>query len=207
MKQIGKYIGLYIILGIVPIILMAQSATSLIVGKVMDESKMPLPYASVSIYRSGKPLNGVITDDNGRFSIKTQQSENPCKLMVDFVGYVKMEIEVVPNQPKVDMGTILLKENAIALGEVTVTGKEEYWHRQPGMDKQQQFVGGLDATQRNFLPMAILRDYSAILSSADHFVYAPDEYGCQTEVHERSLDTFVAFDGCSRHLQMESFLP
>ena len=124
MKQIGKYIGLYIILGIVPIILMAQSATSLIVGKVMDESKMPLPYASVSIYRSGKPLNGVITDDNGRFSIKTQQSENPCKLMVDFVGYVKMEIEVVPNQPKVDMGSILLKENAIALGEVTVTGKE-----------------------------------------------------------------------------------
>ena len=124
MKQIGKYIGLCIILGIVPIILMAQSTTSLIVGKVMDESKMPLPYASVSIYRSGKPLNGVITDDNGRFSIKTQQSENPCKLMVDFVGYVKMEIEVVPNQPKVDMGTILLKENAIALGEVTVTGKE-----------------------------------------------------------------------------------
>lgn len=70
MKQIGKYIGLYIILGIVPIILMAQSATSLIVGKVMDESKMPLPYASVSIYRSGKPLNGVITDDNGRFFSK-----------------------------------------------------------------------------------------------------------------------------------------
>ena len=37
---------------------------------------------------------------------------------------MKMEIEVVPNRPKVDMGTILLKENAIALGEVTVSGKE-----------------------------------------------------------------------------------
>ena len=124
MKQIGKYIGLFIILGILPIALMAQSATSLIVGKVVDEGKMPLPYASVSIYRSGKPLDGVITDDNGRFSIKTQQSENPCKLTVHFVGFVKMEIEVVPNRPKVDMGTILLKENAIALGEVTVSGKE-----------------------------------------------------------------------------------
>ena len=122
MKQIGKYIGLFIILGILPIALMAQSATSLIVGKVVDEGKMPLPYASVSIYRSGKPLDGVITDDNGRFSINTQQSENPCKLTVHFVGFVKMEIEVVPNRPKVDMGTILLKENAIALGEVTVSG-------------------------------------------------------------------------------------
>ena len=87
MKQIGKYIGLFIILGILPIALMAQSATSLIVGKVVDEGRMPLPYASVSIYRSGKPLDGVITDDNGRFSIKTQQSENPCKLTVHFVGW------------------------------------------------------------------------------------------------------------------------
>ena len=124
MKQIGKYIGLFIILGILPNALMAQSATSLIVGKVVDEGRMPLPYAWVSIYRSGKPLDGVITDDNGRFSIKTQQSENPCKLTVHFVGFMKMEIEVVPNRPKVDMGTILLKENAIALGEVTVSGKE-----------------------------------------------------------------------------------
>ena len=56
MKQIGKYIGLFIILGILPIALMAQSATSLIVGKVVDEGRMPLPYASVSIYRSGKNL-------------------------------------------------------------------------------------------------------------------------------------------------------
>ena len=101
----------------------AQHAKCNITGAVVDENQEPISYASVAIY-SEKPIAGVITDNDGRFSLNIPQSGNTYRLTIDFVGYGKYETPITPNRSKISLGSIQLKEEAIALGEVEVTAKE-----------------------------------------------------------------------------------
>ncbi len=101
----------------------AQQSKCNIIGAVVDENQEPISYASVAIY-SEKPIAGVVTNDDGRFSLNIPQSDNTYRLTIDFVGYGKYETQITPNRPKISLGSIQLKEEAIALGEVEITAKE-----------------------------------------------------------------------------------
>ena len=101
----------------------AQQGKCNITGAVVDENQEPISYASVAIY-SEKPIAGVVTNDNGKFSLNIAQGNSTYRLTIDFVGYGKFETEITPNRPKINLGTIQLKEEAIALGEVEITAKE-----------------------------------------------------------------------------------
>lgn len=107
-----------------PITVFAQRAICSISGKVIDEKQNPVSYASVAIYNGSVPLTGVITDDDGKFLLKINQSSNEYRLAVKFIGYAKFEGQITPDKPRINLGVIVLKEDAIALGEVVVTGKE-----------------------------------------------------------------------------------
>ena len=107
-----------------PIMVFAQHAICSISGKVIDEKQNPVSYASVAIYNGSVPLTGVITDDDGKFLLKINQSSNEYRLAVEFIGYAKFEGRITPDKPRINLGVIALKEDAIALGEVVVTGKE-----------------------------------------------------------------------------------
>ena len=107
-----------------PITVFAQRAICSISGKVIDEKQNPVSYASVAIYNGSVPLTGVITDDDGKFLLKINQSSNEYRLAVKFIGYAKFEGRITPDKPRINLGVIALKEDAIALGEVVVTGKE-----------------------------------------------------------------------------------
>ena len=107
-----------------PITVFAQRAICSISGKVIDEKQNPVSYASVAIYNESGPLTGVITDNDGKFLLKINQSSNEYRLAVEFIGYAKFEGRITPDKPRINLGVIALKEDAIALGEVVVTGKE-----------------------------------------------------------------------------------
>ena len=107
-----------------PLCIHAQAGKCDIAGKVMDESQLPVAYASVALYNGKTPITGVITDDEGRFTLKTSQTDKEYRLAIEFVGYGKFEKWVTPNTSRIQLGTIVLKENAISLGEVVVSAKE-----------------------------------------------------------------------------------
>ena len=73
--------------------LFAQNNTSSIKGKVIDENDAPLPYVSVAVYQDDKIITGTITNDDGVFTLKVQQSDKEIRLAFDFVGYIKEEIK------------------------------------------------------------------------------------------------------------------
>ena len=107
-----------------PIDILAQHAICNITGRVIDERQKPISYASVAIYQGASPITGVVTDSEGKFSLKANQSATEYRLAVEFIGYEKYEGFITPSKAQINLGIITLKEDAIALSEVVVTGKE-----------------------------------------------------------------------------------
>ena len=82
-------------------------------GKVIDDSKYPLPGASIIIKGS---TSGEITDFDGNFTIKI--SKSPTTLIVSYLGYQSKEV-VITNQTSI---TIELKADTEQLEEIVVVG-------------------------------------------------------------------------------------
>ena len=99
----------------------AQNNISSIKGKVIDENESPLPYVSVAVYQDDKIITGAITNDEGIFTLKVQQSEEELRLTFDFIGYVKEEIKIIPNKAKIDISDVVMKENVVMLDDVVVS--------------------------------------------------------------------------------------
>ncbi len=99
----------------------AQNNISSIKGKVIDENDSPLPYVSVAVYHDDKIITGAITNDEGIFTLKVQQSEEELRLTFDFIGYVKKEIKIIPNKAKIEVNDVVLKENVVMLEDVVVS--------------------------------------------------------------------------------------
>ena len=123
-KKIVASIILILALCGVPFTLFAQGVKCTISGKVIDQQNSPVAYASVAIYQGESPIAGVVTDSEGKFSLKTNHSTTEYRLAVEFIGYEKYEGLIVPNKAHIDLGTILLKESAVEIAEVVVTAKE-----------------------------------------------------------------------------------
>lgn len=112
-KKIVASIILILALCGVPFTLFAQGVKCTISGKVIDQQNSPVAYASVAIYQDKTPIVGVVTDSEGKFTLKTNHSTTEYRLAVEFIGYEKYEGLIVPNKAHIDLGTILLKEAAV----------------------------------------------------------------------------------------------
>ena len=99
----------------------AQNNISSIKGKVIDENEVPLPYVSVAVYQDDKIITGAITNDEGVFTLKVQQSDEELRLTFDFIGYIKEEIKIIPNKAKIDISDVVMKENVVMLDDVVVS--------------------------------------------------------------------------------------
>ena len=104
--------------------LYAQHAKCIILGKLVDENQLPVAYASVAIYNAEKPIGGVVTDVEGKFSLKVDRQDNKLLLVISFVGYTGYEMSLTPNIANIDLGTITLQEDVTLLGEAVVSAKE-----------------------------------------------------------------------------------
>lgn len=102
---------LLVLLLLAPIGLFAQSIT--VKGTVVDPTGETVIGASV--VEKGNPSNGVITDLDGKFTIKLPQGK---KLVVSYVGYVTQEVDVVPGKEL----SITMSEDSQSLNEVVVIG-------------------------------------------------------------------------------------
>lgn len=83
-------------------------------GIVYDEEKIPIPGANVII--KGEKNQGTITDFDGNFTLNVNNKSSI--LVVSFIGYVNQEIKVGSKTSF----EIILKEDAVALGEVVAIG-------------------------------------------------------------------------------------
>ena len=102
----------------------AQYSKCTISGYITDTQNIPVAYASVAVYDDTQAIAGTITDDNGKFILKVPVSTDGYELAVEFIGYTKYTCTVSTNKSNIDLGTIILKEDTIALEGATVTAKE-----------------------------------------------------------------------------------
>lgn len=102
---------------------MAQKSNSTITGCVLDESNEAVPFVSVVLSQNGSIITGGVTDDKGKFQIKTNAGS--YDLSAEFIGYQKQIFKIDLKSGKQDIGTIILKESVQELAEVTVTAKQE----------------------------------------------------------------------------------
>lgn len=100
----------------------SQEISSSVSGTVKDNSRKPLPFASVFI--EGLKL-GVLTDDNGQFTIE-KIPLGKYNVIVSFIGYTTQSkaIEIIENSSNIKLSYIL-KENIENLDEVNVNGKSK----------------------------------------------------------------------------------
>ena len=93
-------------------------------GRVTDEKNASVAYASVAIYKGSTPIAGVITDNEGSFSLEINQSKEDYQLVIEFIGYTKHSLPITPDKNRISLGTIVLKEDAIMLEGASVSAKE-----------------------------------------------------------------------------------
>lgn len=95
-------------------------------GKVIDKNlNQAIPYASVAISDgTGKIVSGGITTDEGVFLI-TDVPSGTYTLKVQFIGYAvhSQPVEISRKSKNVDVGNILLEEEAESLDDVTIVAE------------------------------------------------------------------------------------
>ena len=124
MKMRYRYFAACIILIFIYITGYAQGFCS-VSGVVADEKGEAVPYASTVVYRSGKIVAGALADERGHFTVKAPRGPGECLLVVEFIGYKKVGLRFVPDRSSVNLGRIVLKEDAVLIGEAVVVGKTD----------------------------------------------------------------------------------
>lgn len=103
----------------------AQTNMATVSGKVIDENNLPIEYASVAVFDAEKVLTGSVTDNEGGFVIKVPVRTEEYLLSVQFIGYTKHEVRIKADRPNVNLGDIILSNNAVSLNAVEVVGKAD----------------------------------------------------------------------------------
>ncbi|WP_397444735.1 TonB-dependent receptor domain-containing protein [Polaribacter sp. R77954] len=97
-----------------------------IIGKVTDNLDV-IPFANVILKdNNAKIVTGTTTNDNGTFELKTQNGT--YTLEVSFLGYQPLIKKIIVNQ-NLDLGTLILQENAQALDEIVVKSEKRVIER------------------------------------------------------------------------------
>lgn len=94
-------------------------AQTTVVGVVLDEQQQPVPYANVVLLSlpDSTFVQGMVTDDSGRFEFGAVESLGNKLLQVSYIGYAT----VIRKCSAADMGTVVLTPDAIMLDEALVT--------------------------------------------------------------------------------------
>ncbi|MDP5140041.1 MAG: carboxypeptidase-like regulatory domain-containing protein, partial [Spirosomaceae bacterium] len=93
-------------------------------GAIVDSSSQtPVEFAAVGLWTNGKPIDGTLTDEKGKFKFEEVKS-GTYKLVVSFVGYKPMSVDNIKVSGKnVDLGNVKLTGDTQILDEVEVTGQ------------------------------------------------------------------------------------
>lgn len=102
---------------------LSVGAQGTIAGRIANQTKAPVPLASVSVHRDNTGVTGTASDSEGRFVI-TNLDNGVYKLTVSIAGFDNFEKEfVIGNLNKtLDLGDIVLRESPLVMRAMTVVG-------------------------------------------------------------------------------------
>lgn len=122
---LSKRLALVLALIMLPWMVFGQQGSLSVRGRVLDESKQPLPSANVVVRTTdGKLLGGVAADTKGNFSINNLP-QGTHRLEVSFVGYTShtQSIKLTSGQSPLSLGIITLKEDGKLFDDLVVSAK------------------------------------------------------------------------------------
>lgn len=93
-----------------------------ITGKVVDIEKEPLIGASVVIYKDSTTITTGITDENGKFMLRTDLNCD-LRIKVTMISMKPSNIQFEGNGKNLDLGMIILREDSHMLNEVLVVAQ------------------------------------------------------------------------------------
>ena len=97
-----------------------QAQNLAIKGRVTDASQEAIMAANISLWSTDSTLvTGITSDAQGKF-VLTNIKQGSYRLSISFIGYQTGNILVKLNK-NLDMGDVQLQEDAVSLGEVTVS--------------------------------------------------------------------------------------
>lgn len=94
-------------------------AQATMVGRVVDEQQQPVPYANVILLSLPDSVfvQGVVTDNEGRFRFENVMSADEMIVQISYIGYKTANRKCKGD----DIGNIILTTDAIMLNEAVVT--------------------------------------------------------------------------------------
>jgi outer membrane receptor protein involved in Fe transport len=104
-------------------------ATGKLSGLILDEqTQKPVAFATVALISqtSGKPVDGAITDEKGRFAI-SRIAAGQYQVAVSFLGYATKTlaaVTVLDSKSEINLGMISLQPDTKTLQEVAITGEK-----------------------------------------------------------------------------------
>ena len=105
------------------------NAGNRIIGRIIDNKKQPIEFATVSLLHSktNKYVKGEVSNEKGEFVID-KVSPGDYILSVTMMGYIKNESEkvVIDSKNNVVEKNIILKENVVQLATVQVSAKKKF---------------------------------------------------------------------------------
>ena len=97
----------------------------LIIGVIVDDQKIPIPYGNVAVHSIGDStlVSGGVSDEKGKFQVPVKRGKYFLK--ISFLSYKEKLIpNVVVSDTKIDLGVITLMEDSQVLEEVVVQGEK-----------------------------------------------------------------------------------
>lgn len=120
---------------------LVTAQTGFVKGKLEDSKHNPISYATISLNNeAGELVTGTISDEKGNFILE-ELIFGALSIDIQFVGYKNFNKSIVleKGNRKVDLGNIILQEDAAQLDEVTVTAQKSQFTYQ--LDKKVFNVG------------------------------------------------------------------
>ncbi len=132
-------------------------------GEVIDSvSNTPVEFATIALRKAGTEvdIDGVISNAKGHFKLPEVQL-GKYDLVISFIGYKSKtiyDIQLTPEKPDHDVGTVLLSTDAVLLSEVEVTAESAVIENRVdrivyNADKDASIVGGDAADVLRKVPM------------------------------------------------------
>lgn len=106
---------------------------------VDDQSKSPLEYATVSVFKKDKLISGTITDEQGQFKLNVRPGT--YRLEIEFLAYASSKLDgiIIGEETITNLGEILLNPDSETLDEVEIIGSKS--QVQLSLDKKIYNVG------------------------------------------------------------------
>ena len=106
-------------------LLSAQNHALNILGAVINDKQEPIPYASVRLSCDSSVLSGAITNDKGKFSLKSGGCSLQYNLTIEAIGYIPKTIPITPKSERFDVGKVVLEGNRQMIEGISITAKSE----------------------------------------------------------------------------------